>query len=50
MWWIRGGSWGWAALAAGAICGGIVYGLGIRVGGRSFDARGPELLAFTQRN
>jgi len=50
MWWILGGSWGWAALAAGAICGGIVYGLGIRVGGRSFDARGPELLAFTQRN
>ena len=50
MWWIEGGWWGWFSLGAGVIVGGAVLALGIRVGGRSFDARGPELLAFTQRN
>lgn len=50
MWWIRGGSWGWAALAVGVVSGLLVYIVGIRAGGRSFDMRGPELLAFTQRN
>jgi ABC-2 type transport system permease protein len=50
LWWIDGGPWGWAALAAGILCGALVFDLGIRLGGRGFDARGPELLAFTQRN
>lgn len=50
MWWLQSGPWGWAALAIGVVSGTIVYGVGIRTGGRSFDARGPELLAFTQRN
>ncbi len=50
LWWLRGGTWGWLALAVGIVSGLLVYGIGIRAGGRSFDARGPELLAFTQRN
>lgn len=50
LWWIRGGTWGWAALAVGVVSGVLVYVVGLRAGGRSFDARGPELLAFTQRN
>lgn len=50
MWWIRGGSWGWAALVVGVVSGVLVYFIGLRAGGRTFDARGPELLAFTQRN
>jgi len=50
LWWIEGGIWGWLALAAGVVVGGGVLVLGVRGGGRSFDARGPELLAFTLRN
>ena len=50
VWWVSGGVWGWAALAAGALCGIVMHAVGIRAGGRSFDARGPELLAFTLRN
>lgn len=50
VWWIEGGVWGWFALAAGVVVGGVVLGLGIRGGGRSFEQRGPELLAFTLRN
>jgi ABC-2 type transport system permease protein len=50
LWWIEGGVWGWLTLAVGLVCGLSVLLLGIRGGGRSFDARGPELLAFTLRN
>ncbi|QNO38417.1 hypothetical protein H4J02_05255 [Protaetiibacter sp. SSC-01] len=50
MWWVRGGTWGWLALAVGVVSGVLVYLVGVRSGGRTFDARGPELLAFTQRN
>ena len=50
VWWIEGGMWGWLALAAGVVVGLGVLLLGIRGGGRIFDAEGPELLAFTMRN
>jgi ABC-2 type transport system permease protein len=51
MWWIDGGGmWGWLTLAAGIVAGGAMLAIGIRGGGRTFDARGPELLAFTLRN
>lgn len=50
VWWVQGGMWGWLALAAGVVIGAGVLVLGIRGGGRGFDARGPELLAFTLRN
>lgn len=50
VWWVEGGVWGWLALAAGALVGLGVLVLGFRGGGRSFDARSPELLAFTMRN
>ena len=50
VWWSAGGAWGWVALAVGVGCGIVTYAAGIRVGGRSFDARAPELLAFTMRN
>ena len=42
--------WHYAALTIGILVGGIVLGLGIVLGGRIFEARGPELLAFTLRN
>lgn len=50
MWWLEGGSWGWLALATGVVVGLGVLWVGIRGGGRGFDARGPELLAFALRN
>jgi ABC-2 type transport system permease protein len=50
VWWIEGGVWGWLSLAAGVAVGGGMLLIGIRGGGRTFDARGPELLAFTLRN
>ncbi|MGN6272141.1 MAG: hypothetical protein ACTHMQ_03535 [Protaetiibacter sp.] len=50
IWWIQGGVWGWLALGAGVIVGLGVLLSGMRGGGHSFDARGPELLAFTLRN
>ncbi|MFT4028685.1 MAG: hypothetical protein QM675_02315 [Protaetiibacter sp.] len=50
IWWMHGGAWGLLALAVGVVCGVAVLLLGVRGGGRSFDARGPELLAFTLRN
>ncbi|MCS0500573.1 hypothetical protein [Protaetiibacter mangrovi] len=50
VWWMHGGYWGWLTLAAGVLSGAGVLALGVRGGGRSFDARGPELLAFTLRN
>lgn len=50
IWWIEGGVWGWLALAAGVVVGLGVLLSGLQGGGRSFDERGPELLAFTLRN
>ncbi|NQX12860.1 ABC transporter permease [Microbacteriaceae bacterium VKM Ac-2855] len=43
------GSLGGAALACGAIGGAFVLWLGIVLGGRVFDRRGPELVAFASR-
>jgi ABC-2 type transport system permease protein len=42
--------WHFASLCAGLLIGSIVLVLGIAFGGRMFEARGPELLAFTLRN
>ncbi len=36
---------GWLALAVGAILGGVLFSVGVRLGGRWLDARGPEMLA-----
>lgn len=36
--------WSWAALAVGVLLGGVLLVVGIRVGGRAFDRRAPELL------
>ena len=49
-WWLFGGNWGWIALGAGIVSGLIAYAAGVRGGGATIDARGPELLAFTLRN
>jgi ABC-2 type transport system permease protein len=50
--WLMGfpGGWNWIALLAGLVVGGATLVLGVLGGGRSFDRRGPELLAFTMRN
>ncbi len=50
--WLAGvpGPWNWLALLAGLVFGGLALALGILGGGRGFDRRGPELLAFTMRN
>lgn len=50
--WLAGvpGPWSWLSLVAGVVVGGAALALGIRGGGRGFDRRGPELLAFTMRN
>jgi ABC-2 type transport system permease protein len=50
IWWIEGGVWGWLALGAGVVVGLVVLLGGVQGGGRTFDERGPELLAFTLRN
>lgn len=49
VWWILGGTWGWAALGAGVLVGAAVLAAGIASGGRHFDRRAPELLEFTLR-
>ena len=46
----QGGLWHAASLCAGLFIGGTMLVLGIAFGGRMFEARGPELLAFTLRN
>ena len=46
----QGGLWHVASLCAGLFIGGTMLVLGIAFGGRMFEARGPELLAFTLRN
>ncbi|NQX26886.1 ABC transporter permease [Microbacteriaceae bacterium VKM Ac-2854] len=43
------GSLGGAALAVGFFGGALVFALGVVLGGREFDRRGPELVAFTSR-
>lgn len=45
----EGGGWHLWALALGSGTGIVALGLGILLGGRVFEARGPELLAFTER-
>jgi len=45
-----GPAWNWIALLAGLVIGGVTLAIGIAGGGRGFDRRGPELLAFTMRN
>jgi ABC-2 type transport system permease protein len=42
--------WTWVALAAGCFAGALLLVIGIRVGGRSFDRRAPELLEFAARH
>jgi ABC-2 type transport system permease protein len=44
-----GGGWPVAALLVGVATGGVALWAGIRFGGRVFEARGPELLAFTSK-
>ena len=44
-----GGLWQWGALLIGVGTGLVALWGGIRLGGRLFEARGPELLAFTAR-
>lgn len=36
--------WGWAGLLVGVVLGGVLVGVGVRVGGSLLDARAPELL------
>jgi ABC-2 type transport system permease protein len=50
--WLVGmpGPWPWVAFASGIGAGAVALALGIRVGGRGFDRRAPELLAFTMRH
>ncbi|TPW73176.1 hypothetical protein [Schumannella sp. 10F1B-5-1] len=50
LWFLEGGAWGTIALFAGVGIGLIVAIVGILVGGRSFELRGPELVAFSVRN
>ena len=45
-----GALWHFASLGAGLVIGLAVLVLGIAWGGRMFEARGPELLAFALRN
>ncbi|MET1044175.1 MAG: hypothetical protein ABWX59_08675 [Microbacteriaceae bacterium] len=44
------GWYNWATLIVGVVFGAIVLWGGIHLGGRLFERRAPELLAFTQRN
>jgi ABC-2 type transport system permease protein len=50
FWFTAGGDWNWIALLMGAVAGVLVLVLGVRAGGRAFDNRGPELLAFAVRH
>jgi ABC-2 type transport system permease protein len=47
---IDGALWSWAALAVGVLLGGGLLWIGVAWGGRIFDRRSPELLAFSVRN
>jgi ABC-2 type transport system permease protein len=50
--WLLGipGPWNWVALLVGLVVGAVTLVLGVLGGGRGFDRRGPELLAFAMRN
>lgn len=50
MWFTREGEWNLIALGVGLGMGLLVLLIGIRVGARAFERRGPELLAFTMQN
>ncbi|NYG99561.1 hypothetical protein FJ656_15220 [Schumannella luteola] len=50
LWLQQGGDWDTIALLAGIGAGLIAAVLGIWLGGRSFERRGPELVAFSVRN
>ncbi|TPW75878.1 hypothetical protein [Schumannella soli] len=50
LWFQQGGPWDLVALVAGLGAGVLVAAVGIWVGGRSFERRGPELVAFSVRN
>jgi len=41
--------WGWLSLLAAIVIGSILLVVGVRIGARSMDARGPELLVQLQR-
>lgn len=41
--------WGWLALIVGLVLGSVLLTVGVRIGGRILDQRGPELLAQLQR-
>lgn len=44
------GPWVWVAFVAGLAAGGLALGIGIRVGGATFDRRTPELLEFAAQH
>lgn len=50
LWLVERGSWGWISLGAGLGVGLIVLVIGVWLGGRAFERRAPDLLAFTVRN
>lgn len=50
VWLAEGGTWAWIALAFGVGVGLAALVVGILVGGRSFDRRGPDLIDFAVRN
>jgi ABC-2 type transport system permease protein len=47
---LEGGVWPYLSLAAGVVIGLAVLAGGVAWGGRIFDRRGPEILAFAMRN
>ena len=44
-----GSGWDWASLVVGLLLGVLVLQLGLAVGGRAFERRGPELLTSALR-
>jgi ABC-2 type transport system permease protein len=40
---------GWLALGTGLVLGAVLLVLGVRIGGRMMDRRGPDLLAQLQK-
>jgi ABC-2 type transport system permease protein len=45
-----GEAWAWASLVFGIAFGCVILYFGVTLGGRIFERRGPELLAFSMRN
>jgi ABC-2 type transport system permease protein len=50
LWLLGWSGFNWVALGTGVATGGLALALGVVSGGRVFDRRGPELLAFTMQN